>query len=71
MTRFSYFYKSKSEQNHGAPGFYMSNNYANDIMSIIKFKTQSRQKTQETQKNETLVFQKNRYKMQTYVLYKP
>ena len=71
MTRFSYFYKSKSEQNHEAPGFYMSNNYANDIMSIIKSKTQSRQKTQETQKNEILVFQKNSYKMQTYVLYKP
>ena len=31
----------------------------------IKFKTQSRQKTQKAQEDETLVFQKNRCKMQT------
>ena len=30
---------------------------------VIKFKTKSRKKTEKTQENGTLVFQKNRYKM--------
>ena len=33
----------------------------------IKFKTQDRKKTQKTQKDEKMVFQKNGYKMHTYV----
>ena len=33
----------------------------------INFKTQSRQKTQKIQEDETVVFQKNRYEILTYI----
>ena len=53
------------EQSHIAPGIYIVN-HAHVIVykDNNKFKTQSRQETQEY---ETVVFQKNRYKILKYV----
>ena len=65
ITRILCFHESKWEQNHRAPGIYTDNHYTKVYEDDIKLKTQSKQKTQRTQEDRTLVFQRNRYKMQT------
>ena len=47
------------EQNHRAPGPYtVSDTYVIVHKDDLKFKTQSRQKTQKTQEDESVVFPK-------------
>ena len=64
----------KMRQNHRALASYRNNHYTNIIKYAykddIKFKTQSREKSQKTQEGKTLVFQKNQYKVQHKVQYK-
>ena len=51
-----------------SPGTYTVNHTCYEVYKDdIKFKTQSRQKTQKPQENQTVVFQKNRYKILTYI----
>ena len=65
IIQFLCFHKSIWEQNHIVPGIYIVNHAY--VIKFIKMtniiKTHSRQETQEY---ETVVFQKNRYKILTY-----
>ena len=52
--------KSLALMGHHTPGTYTLNHTCYEVYKDnIKFKTQSRQKTQKTQEDKTVVFQKN------------
>ena len=63
------FLQINAKQNYGASGIYKQNCYSNISNSrkmLANSKLKADERKQKTQEDETLVLQKNRYKMQTY-----
>ena len=60
------FRKLTCEQNHKAPGLYTNNCYTN-VVKYIKMTPKLKQRAVRKQRKKILVFQENRYKMQTFI----